>query len=439
MEVDPTAAAGEAASSSKCSARETGKDEEVKSDDDAPMVTLKQSSKKNKPSMSDPTTETSPSSQPPSTASKPKPAAPKSSSEPKKKRSHPKTKLFSGTLRSAAAAHRNRQIHVPPIGSPGLLMLPNPSLVANFPLQDGTVDKKRKTAIDDVSHLLHNGYILPRTVYEQSMVAGGYTWEKRMDQPHRGSSTQRTVGDMFDSDVSLYLHFPELIPLDLWERRLKMTKVEPKEEMETDQAPVKTDKDDGDQSSEKKESGSPKKSTQHETTSDKEVKGPLLVEMMIQSLSKMTGNELHKVDDHSSSVSEAMKSESSCVVSVDPSPPDVNDSAKPDTAPSDPVAITESSAPDVTSDTEPRMLPKLNPDKPETRKRSRPHHPMSFLDMIPISLTCTYPPDYVKKRRAYSQAVKEREHLIVESQEAADDAVDNKEKYEAHKEAWVRD
>jgi hypothetical protein len=188
MEVDPTAAAGEAASSSKCSARETGKDEEVKSDDDAPMVTLKQSSKKNKPSMSDPTTDSSPSSQPPSTASKPKPAPPKSSSEPKKKRSHPKTKLFSGTLRSAAAAHRNRQIHVPPIGSPGLLMLPNPALVANFPQEDGTVDKKRKTAIDDVSHLLHNGYILPRTVYEQSMVAGGYTWEKRMDQPHRGSS-----------------------------------------------------------------------------------------------------------------------------------------------------------------------------------------------------------------------------------------------------------
>jgi hypothetical protein len=44
----------------------------------------------------------------------------------------------------------------------------------------------------------------------------------------------------------------------------------------------------------------------------------------------------------------------------------------------------------------------------------------------------------VQKRRAYAQAVKERENAIVESQEAIDDAVDNKEKYQAHKEAWDR-
>ena len=38
--------------------------------------------------------------------------------------------------------------------------------------------------------------------------------------PHRGSSTERGVGDMFDSDAGgLYLHFPELIPRGLWERR----------------------------------------------------------------------------------------------------------------------------------------------------------------------------------------------------------------------------
>jgi hypothetical protein len=83
-------------------------------------------------------------------------------------------------------------------------------------------------------------------------------------------------------------------------------------------------------------------------------------------------------------------------------------------------------------------MPQLNPSQPGTRKHSLPHQPMTFLDMIPISLTSTYPPKYVEKRRAYAQAVMEREHLIIESQEATDDAIDNAEKYQAHKEAWDR-
>ena len=159
---------------------ETGTAEDDDDDEDKP---LKSKSIKNK-SEDATSTNSSPSSQ-----SKPAPTK-SSSSEPKK----PKRTRPSNTLRSAAAAHRNRQIHVPPIGSPGLLMLPNPGLVANFPNDDG----KKKTTIDDVAHLLHNGYILPQTVFNQSMIAGGYTMDNRMHKPHRGSSTQRIVGDMFD-------------------------------------------------------------------------------------------------------------------------------------------------------------------------------------------------------------------------------------------------
>eukprot|EP00804_Cyclotella_cryptica_P003973 CCRYP_013896-RA/>CCRYP_013896-RA protein AED:0.01 eAED:0.01 QI:611/1/1/1/0.5/0.33/3/358/1024 len=381
------------------------------------------------------------------------------SNEPKKTKkasnhSHPKSKLFSGTLRSAAAAHRNRQIHVPPIGSPGLLMLPNPTLVANFPKDyysyknedacDSTVQNTNEgeSTVDEISKWLHNGYLLPQTVFEQSMIAGGYTFERRQDIPHRGSSTQRIVGDMFDSDVSLYLHFPELIPLDIWDKRLgdknagknemggegrkKRRKISGKteeeeaadrqgeayvkEEDELNQASGNTD---GPLTEQFGQVGS------EDSISDGgNVRRPRLVDMVILNLSKLTG----------------VTAPASDVATLH-----VGDSVKPDLAASDSVLSSGSSlAHHVTSDLTPEELPKFTPSLPGTRKRRQPYQPMSFLDMIPISLTSTYPAEYVKKRQAYVQAVKEREHAIIESQEAADDAVDNKEKYQAHKEAWDR-
>lgn len=414
MEVDaePTTPAVERTTSKDAPADHAAKNERHDSDDDVPMMSLKSKLSKNAmPKSASIGNDSSSPAQPTAPKTKTEPAD--SSNEPKKRRSQPpKAKLFSGTLRSAAAAHRNRQIHVPPIGSPGLLMIPNPSLVANFPLEDGGVDKKKKTTLEDVSHLLHNGFILPRTVYEQSMIAGGYTLEKRMDDPHRGSSTERTVGDMFDSDVTLYLHFPELIPPDLWERRLKKAKVV--KEMEIDEKKTVLQEE-----------------TERSEASDEDENGPRLVDMMIQSLSKLTGDELHTVE---TSKPEAA---SASVVSTEPPSSDVADTAKPDSAVSEP----NLSAPEAAKSTaylESRKLPQFNPTQPGIRKRSRPHQPISFLNMIPISLTSTYPPDYVQKRRVYNHAVKKRDHLIVESQEAADDAVDNEEKFQAHKEAWDR-
>ena len=420
MDVDSeTAVANEATATSSTAQPEVGPDTKTDDEDDKPMMSLKtQGSKKTeKKPTSD--TSSSPSAQSSSSTkltSKPQPSVAKSSSsEPKKsKKSHPKTKLFSGTLRSAAAAHRNRQIPIPPIGSPGLLMLPNPALVANFPNpnDDGNTDKKKKTTIDDVAELLHNGYILPRTVYEQSMIAGGYTIEQRKNNPHRGSSTQRTVGDMFDSDVSLYLHFPELMPLDVWERRLKKTKLNDDNE---EQNTVVTAKGE-----DEAKNLSPDPSVHPETagSSTDGDKGPRLVEMVIRSLHKLTSNIDHKNDD-----------------------PATNNGGliEPDSAPSAPtISMEHTKSAEAKLSLSPIILPQFNPVQPGIRKRSRPHQPMSFLDMIPISLTSTYPPEYVEKRRAYTKAVKEREHLIIESQEAIDDDVDNKEKYKAHKEAWDR-
>jgi len=124
--------------------------------------------------------------------------------------------------RSAAAAHRKGQIHVPPIGSPGLLMIPTTSNTSSFPPIGSEEEARAKYLIKAMSdNGVEEEYITPSTVFSQSMKGAGYTLDKRRLKPHRGSSTERTVGDMFDSDVNsgLYLHFPELVPPAVWERR----------------------------------------------------------------------------------------------------------------------------------------------------------------------------------------------------------------------------
>ena len=87
-------------------------------------------------------------------------------------------------------------------------------------------------------------------------------------------------------------------------------------------------------------------------------------------------------------------------------------------------------------DLTPEELPRFTPLVPGTRERPMAHRPMTFLDMIPVSLTATYPRAYLEERRAYSEAVRRREAAIVEAQEAKDDHDDALEKYESHTEAW---
>ena len=93
-------------------------------------------------------------------------------------------------------------------------MMPNPALTACLP--------KDIESPEELKKWLYNGqYLLPATVFRRAMEVGGYTSRQRTEHPHRGSSTERCVGDMFDSDVGgLYLHFPELIPRRVWDRRL---------------------------------------------------------------------------------------------------------------------------------------------------------------------------------------------------------------------------
>ena len=405
-------------------------------DDDAPLTSLKSSKevaskeppkKKKRPSVTS-------SSKPP--VNKLNRASSIGSTGSRSSKSHAKTKLFSGTMRSVAAAHRSRQIHVPPIGSPGLLMIPTQALFSSFPDNDET------SSSQDISKWLHNGmYLKPNTVFAQSMITGGYTLDRRKTKPHRGSSTERTVGDMFDSDVGgLYLHFPELIPTELWEKRLgdedaqgrnkkkkKRSVAVVKSETSVAAAVVKSE-DSADaqmkqaddvkavvdaKGSHLKEPVVVKGDTANE---DGALKDQRLVDMVILGLSKIVGTNVNG------------GSSTSSIPAVKPDPSTSNLETK------DALTSRKASS-DLTLDDLPKFTP---PYPPQTRKRCRPHEPMSFLDMLPISLTSTYPLEYVAKRRAYAKAVGAREVAIVESQEAADDIVDNKEKYEAHKEAWDR-
>ena len=87
-------------------------------------------------------------------------------------------------------------------------------------------------------------------------------------------------------------------------------------------------------------------------------------------------------------------------------------------------------------DLTPEELPRFTPLIPGTRDRPLAHRPMTFLDMIPVSLTATYPRPYREEARAYAEAVRRREAAIVEAQEAKDDHDDAREKYASHTEAW---
>lgn len=114
-----------------------------------------------------------------------------------------------------------KAIRMPPIASPGLLMVPpsSSSSTANAPKTE-----------------LKKGYVAPASVFDQTMEQAGYTTEARTKRPHRGSSVKRQVGDMFDSDVTLTLRFPPLMPQEL----LKPEKPtdDDTDKMDVDGAPV---------------------------------------------------------------------------------------------------------------------------------------------------------------------------------------------------------
>ena len=127
-----------------------------------------------------------------------------SSSKPASKPKSTSSSVGAGTATSAKkkTTTPSRAVRMPPITSPGLLL--PPSACGNF---RGAADA--------------SGFSTPASLFDQAMVSAGYTTEARTKKPHRGSSVKRNLGDMFDSNVAFTLHFPDLIPKELWYRPKK--------------------------------------------------------------------------------------------------------------------------------------------------------------------------------------------------------------------------
>lgn len=188
------------------------------------------------------------------------------------------------------------------------------------------------------------------------------------------------------------------------------------------------------------------------TSDELQEKGQRVVDVMILSLCKILGEHVSRRemitteedDPKPAGLSDEIKSKamygtadaSGVQTATAECPTTINDDCSPNNTIITPSQPRRVSPPDLTVDELPRFTP--HPSQPQTRPRPRPYAPLSFLDMIPISLTSTYPSSYVERRRAYAQAVKDREHAIVEAQEAKDDHDDAQEKYAAHVEAWDR-
>ena len=87
-----------------------------------------------------------------------------------------------------------KPIRFPPMSSPGLLTSIPPAGAFRETVDPST------------------GLATPAAIFEHAMSLAGYTLENRTKKPHRGSSVQRVVDDMFDSNVKFTLHFPSLMP-----------------------------------------------------------------------------------------------------------------------------------------------------------------------------------------------------------------------------------
>ena len=452
--------------------------------------------------------------------------------------------------RSAAAAHRNRQVHVPPIVSPGLLMLPAPANAS-----EGGRQRRLVIVLNDRTGE-NEEYILPSTVFRESMVAGGYTIGLRRGThgpPSRGSSTERTVGDVFDCDAGpgMFLHFPDLLAAALWDRRVgdkegggEGTRQVRGEDDDGgpggrprgggeggglgDGAPVVCPRDADAPSSIPQKAGpkgarssyifftnaqrpimmmqfpgmkfteqgvimgerwralTPEEKRPYEemAAADKERHAKEMREYVEGVRQEMEAGKTHTEDVSLMEWAQVkvqksmMEQEGSKDASEDSAAEEMGggdvlmtmgeggevrgprlvdavilslskmlgeESSRRETRPEGSVLSPEIQTEGVTSrhvspDLTLAELPSFTPPStyPQTRPHPRPHVPMSFLDMIPVSLTARYPTSYVAKRLVYAQAVQAREEAIFAAQEAKDDADDEEEKYQAHVEAWER-
>ena len=199
----------------------------------------------------------------------------------------PQPKSESKNHSSHSASTNSRPVRFPSISSPGLFMISPPGISSSTLLQQEkeTTQKSQNRSSNSTSsnnNTSFNGYVTPSSVFDFTMASAGYSVSSRTDNPHRGSSMKRTVGDMFDSDVNFTSHFPNLIPKKLLKSCKKVNK--------------KASAEKSDQTNDIKDSISKKPDTNTETStqSDEHTLPSIFNRVLETSLSKSNSDEIKR-------------------------------------------------------------------------------------------------------------------------------------------------
>jgi hypothetical protein len=121
----------------------------------------------------------------------------------RRKQQNKSSSTSSSTTQNISSHTKKRKsvpIRLPPMSSPGLLLTGN-----HF---RGAGSANQNNASNDL-------LVSPNVVFTKTMGTAGYTTENRTKNPHRGSSIQLVVDDLFDSNIGFCRRFPELVPKDL--------------------------------------------------------------------------------------------------------------------------------------------------------------------------------------------------------------------------------
>lgn len=110
-----------------------------------------------------------------------------------------------------------KQTRLPPLTSPGLLLIRSPAAGYKQPQQQPQQQLTMPSSLSASTGTVTT----PQHVFDSVMTAAGYTYEQRSTHPHRGSSVQRTIDDMFDTNVKLSFNMPELVPKEFWNCKMK--------------------------------------------------------------------------------------------------------------------------------------------------------------------------------------------------------------------------
>ena len=264
-----------------------------------------------------------------------------------------------------------RSIRITPMSSPGLLLPP------------GSIVRGANSA------------------FTQTMATAGYTTEARTKNPHRGSSVQRIVDDMFDSNVKFCLHFPKLVPDEYLAPN--HPSLPPKE------APSKTVT-----TTTTAVGAPPQSSSSNDPSATTTTKATITAATALPSTKDSEPIAILAKDHLEESIPVELKNVPDLMKRLTKVFQKKMNAKK-----SDSMASPKNSFMNETK--KPSLSSSTNADASSTiSSRKRSTMIPQYADIVPKSLTLTFPEDYVQKRLEYVKKINEREKAIVDLQEKED-------------------